>query len=217
MALILPQIEEEGLFRTSAAACQSDPEPLHNPPHVGLATVVRPYVCPADGRLRVPLTDRLGVRASFTSYIGINGSVPPRGTRAFVGVLGSGPGIRLTAVTDGISQTLMVGERPPPDSLQAGWWYPVYYGHGAGLRGPNNWIILGGGVIFPDDPCFAGKGTFGPGWTGNPCDRFHLWSLHAGGANFLFADGSARFLAYSAEPLMVALGSRSGGEVIEAP
>jgi prepilin-type processing-associated H-X9-DG protein len=40
---------------------------------------------------------------------------------------------------------------------------------------------------------------------------------HPLGANFLFADGSARFLPYSAEPVMMALGSRSGGEVVELP
>src|SRR6266540_4669361 len=63
MALILPQMEQEALYRASADACRIDPDPLHNPPHVGLATVVRSYVCPDDNRLLAPLTDRFGVRA----------------------------------------------------------------------------------------------------------------------------------------------------------
>jgi prepilin-type processing-associated H-X9-DG protein/prepilin-type N-terminal cleavage/methylation domain-containing protein len=51
----------------------------------------------------------------------------------------------------------------------------------------------------------------------NQCDMFHFWSLHTGGANFAFADGSVRFLNYSAAPLMPALASRAGGETVEAP
>jgi prepilin-type processing-associated H-X9-DG protein len=42
----------------------------------------------------------------------------------------------------------------------------------------------------------------------------HFWSLHSGGANFLFADGSVRFLSYAAEPILIALGTKSGHEVV---
>jgi prepilin-type processing-associated H-X9-DG protein len=43
---------------------------------------------------------------------------------------------------------------------------------------------------------------------------FHFWSLHFGGANFLFADGSVRFLAYTSAPVKPALATRSGGEPV---
>jgi prepilin-type processing-associated H-X9-DG protein len=46
---------------------------------------------------------------------------------------------------------------------------------------------------------------------------FHFWSLHAGGAQFLFADGAVHFLPYSAAHLLPALASRNGGEVVEPP
>jgi prepilin-type N-terminal cleavage/methylation domain-containing protein len=136
MALLLPQMEQEALFKVSAEACKIDPEPLHKPPHTALATVVRTYVCPTDARLLEPLTDRFGVRAAFTSYIGIMGTLPPGATRGLDGVLGDSPGRSLRDVTDGTSQTLMIGERPPPDSLQAGWWYSGYWGYPQGPRGP---------------------------------------------------------------------------------
>ena len=68
MALLLPQMEQDALYRQSAEACAAEPNLLMNPPHVGLASVVPSYTCPADGRLREPLTDRYGVRAAFTSY-----------------------------------------------------------------------------------------------------------------------------------------------------
>jgi len=219
MVLILPQMGEESLYQRSVAACRIDPDPLHNPPHIGLATVVPTYVCPDDGRLWTPLTDSLQVTAAFTSYIGIWGSFAPGATQGLPGVLGGQAGCRMSQIRDGTSQTLMAGERPPPDSLQAGWWYPVYYGYILGFRGPNNVLRLGDTAFpySPNDGCVISKGTFGPGTTSNPCDRWHLWSLHSGGANFLFADGSARFLSYSAEPLMIALGSRDGGELVELP
>jgi prepilin-type processing-associated H-X9-DG protein len=218
MALILPEMEEEGLYRASVEACRLDPNPLHNPPHTGMANVVRCYVCPDDGRLLSPLTDSLGVEASYTSYIGIGVTFAPGENRGKLGVFGSSPGIRLTEITDGTSQTIMVGERPPPESLQAGWWYPGFAAISTGTRGPNNWMALGGPVVIgPDETCNLTGVAFGPGRTANPCDRHHLWSLHPGGANFLFADGSVRYLPYSAEPLIIALGSRSGGEVVELP
>ena len=218
MALILPQMEQAALYQVSEQACQLDPDPLHNPPHEGVSD--RPTILPVSRRWTfhdAGVTDRFGVMAAFTDYIGIAGTLPPGAAIGQDGTLGGDRGKRLAEITDGMSQTLMVGERPPPDSLQAGWWYPRFQSYGEGFRGPNNGLIFGGGKVRPNDPCIVQKGTFGPGRTDNPCDRYHLWSLHTGGANFLFVDASARFLPYSAEPLMMALGSRSGSEVVDLP
>ncbi|MEO2089144.1 MAG: H-X9-DG-CTERM domain-containing protein, partial [Gemmataceae bacterium] len=49
------------------------------------------------------------------------------------------------------------------------------------------------------------------------CDAFHFWSLHSGGANFAFADGSVHFLNYSADAILPALATRAGGEVVALP
>jgi prepilin-type processing-associated H-X9-DG protein/prepilin-type N-terminal cleavage/methylation domain-containing protein len=219
MALILPEMEQEALYRDSVLACREDPEPLDDPPHIGLATVIKSYVCPDDGRLLAPLTDSFQVRAAFTSYLGIAGAVPPGASVGLSGVLGNEPGCRLTDVTDGTSQTIMAGERPPPDSLEAGWWYPgpQWPGGFEGFHGPDNIIVFGDGKTFAPDGVCVVTVDFGPGRLDNPCDRYHLWSLHPGGANFLFADGSVRFLPYSAAPLMIPLATRSGGEVIDVP
>lgn len=220
MALILPQMDQDPLYQVSAKACVLDPDPRHNPPHVGFSTVIPSYVCPSDGRLTTPLTDELGVTASYTSYIAISGTVPPGAKVGLIGALGDSPGCRMAEITDGTSNTIMVGERPPPDSLQAGWWYPIYVWYDEGYRGPNNSTALGN-TAKPsadwNDGCVITKATFSPGRTDNSCDRYHLWSLHPTGANFLFADGSVRFFTYDAEPLMMALGSRSGGEPVSVP
>jgi prepilin-type N-terminal cleavage/methylation domain-containing protein/prepilin-type processing-associated H-X9-DG protein len=215
-ALILPQIGEAGLWATTETACRTHPvSSFDDPPHIGLATVIPTYVCPDDGRLDLPLRDSDGITGAYTSYLGVNGV----GIQ-FNGVLGlppGFPGVSMKAISDGTSQTLMVGERPPPDTLQAGWWYT--YWHPIGLYA-NRYGPDGGGAIDSLSDVFDscdGPYPFGPGRTDNPCDRYHFWSFHPGGANFLLADGSARFFPYSARAIMVPLATRNGGELAQLP
>lgn len=217
MALILPHIEHDALYQQCEAACRADPEVLHNPPHTCLATVVKAYVCADDDRLLTPLTDALKVTAAFSSYVGISGSMRPGATRGQLGVMSGRPGCRMSDITDGTHCTIMLGERPPPDTLQAGWWYSKYWWYGEGIRGPNNVLLLGSGHVFPEDDGCIATTNFSPGRLDNQCDRLHLWSLHRGGANFLFADASGRYFNYSADEQMPALTSRDGGETVSIP
>jgi prepilin-type processing-associated H-X9-DG protein len=207
MGHLLPYIEEDKLFAKAQSAFQVAEYPWVNPPHTGFSTVLRLYVCPNDARLLVTHEDPNGITAAFTSYLGVSGG------ERFDGVLGTFfPGISLGQITDGASNTLMVGERPPPNTFQAGWWYTggaqAYW-----TRGPESGWPIAGFAPWPD-PC-QGRYHYGPGRIDNPCDRFHFWGLHPRGANFLFADGSTRYLPYSAEPVMIALGTRAGGETVD--
>ncbi len=54
-----------------------------------------------------------------------------------------------------------------------------------------------------------------PNYKGAGADDF--WSLHSGGCNFLFGDGSVRFLKETVNPqIFSALSTRSGGEIVSA-
>jgi prepilin-type processing-associated H-X9-DG protein len=213
-ALVLPFLDQGPLWEASARACRQTPKTFQNPPHVGYATPLPVFICPDDGRLLAPLTTPTGDRAAFGSYLGVAGASYPDGVRP--GVLRLARGSALREVSDGTSSTLMVGERPPPDSLQAGRWYTHEWVREP-FGGPDGSTL----IPPPRDPgdvqCRRAGGVFGPGRAANPCDRFHFWSIHGGGANFAFADGGVRFLRYEVGGLLVPLASRAGGELIEIP
>jgi prepilin-type processing-associated H-X9-DG protein/prepilin-type N-terminal cleavage/methylation domain-containing protein len=208
LARILPEMGEDALGSATTQANKSAPyRVFDNPPHVGLGTVVKSYLCPADGRFFAPVIDRDRLTVATTGYIGADG---PRG-----GVLGRSPGTRVADIRDGTSTTIAVGERPPPDTLQAGKWYTFVspLGVWGDLYGPEGLLWVTGEVLAFGDPCRQPL-KFGPGRPGNPCDRHHFWSLHPGGANFLFADGAVRVLRYGAHDSVVAMTSLDGGEAI---
>ena len=226
MARILRFVEQDNLYRNMEAAFASqggNPNPFLNPPHLGFSLVQAIYKCPLDGRqYQASYAD--GFTVAFTGYLGVSGT----NLRSNDGILYWNSHTRFADVTDGTSNTLLVGERPPSWDLVYGWWYagagqwdssyPQLHNTGScdvtlGMAELN---IKGNGI--PQmDACPSGPYTFGPGDINYPCDQFHFWSLHAGGSNFLIADGSVRFVAYTASPVMQALATRNGGEVGSLP
>ena len=211
-ARLLPYIEQDNLWRVTAAAYQRDRWFENNPPHVGFSTVIPAFCCPADGRT-FKAADVHGLTVALTSYLGNQG----RSQAVTNGVLFVDSNVRLDEITDGTSNTLMVGERPPSPDYRFGWWYG---GWGLNQDGTADNVLGVRG--------FSSSGTYGPecapgpyhytqGNLSNPCDALHFWSPHSGGANFLFCDGSVRFLTYSADSIMPALATRAGGEAVSPP
>jgi prepilin-type processing-associated H-X9-DG protein len=199
------------LWGEARKAFTENPAFYFDPPHP-LAVVLSVYACPSDPRSFTPANID-GFRVGLTSYLGVQGTNQFR----LNGVLYLNSAIRLTDITDGTSNTLMVGERPASADLLFGWWYG---GWGLNKDGSAD-LVLGalernfGGLA--NGACPPGPYNYGPGHFTNPCDAFHFWSPHSGGAQFLFADGSGHFLSYSAAPVMPALATRAGGEVAAVP
>jgi prepilin-type N-terminal cleavage/methylation domain-containing protein/prepilin-type processing-associated H-X9-DG protein len=211
---LLPYLDQGPLWLTTERAYELSSSPFNNPPHVGLATVMPVFVCPTDSRAaEAHIAPRNGFLVAFTSYLGVSG----KDLKTNDGILFRDSSIRMGDVTDGTSNTLLAGERPPSADFQFGWWYA-----GAGQRSTGSCEMLMGVYeqnVLPVTvgSCAPGSYPYGPGVLTNQCDMFHYWSLHPGGAHFLFADGTVRFLNYSAAPLMPALASRAGGEAVDIP
>jgi prepilin-type processing-associated H-X9-DG protein len=208
-ARLLPFLEQQALWEQAQKDYKRQPLIwIPPPPHMGATTVLPVYICPADGRTQGRVEPE-GFDVAFTHYLGVMGKASANGD----GVLYLNSRVSFREVTDGTSNTLMVGERPPSSDNRFGWWYA---GVGQTWDGSADMLL---GVqdyrtTFRTPTCPEGPYFFSPGSTSNVCDIFHFWSQHIGGAHFLFVDGSVHFLRYSAAPIMPALATRAGGEAV---
>jgi prepilin-type processing-associated H-X9-DG protein/prepilin-type N-terminal cleavage/methylation domain-containing protein len=212
LARILPHIEQGALWRQTEESYRLDKNFL-SPTHVARSTVVTMFICPADSRLATAASkDITGHPVAYTSYLGVVG----RNAGVIDGLLYMDSRHKLTDATDGGSNTLLLGERPPSAALDLGWWYA---GWGQAQNGDAEFLLGTRTRCYNKyrATCDEGPYHFTTGKFDNPCDTFHFWSPHTGGANFAFADGSVRFLSYSADPIMPALATRAGGEAVAVP
>lgn len=206
---ILPYVEQQNLWATVGPAYQASKLPYVNPPHVAMATVVPIYACPWDARVSQPqLAQKTKQTVALTSYLGVSG----KDLTTNDGVLFRDSQVRMADISDGTSNTLLAGERPPSADFQFGWWYA---GAGQKYTGSAD-SVLGveeqNALPVTTGSCPPGSYWFMPGRFDDQCAMFHFWSPHAGGANFLFADGSVHFLNYSAASVLPMLASRAGGD-----
>ena len=163
----------------------------------------------------------------LSSYGGSAGkrSVNPGTAPDFSGITRDGiffldSSVRLADVTDGSSKTLLFGERfhhdPEFDRLQ-----PILIPGKAPLAELGKWgFVPGVGAMAHVTLHTAAKINY---QTPPAADRLDdricaFGSAHPGGANFAFADGSARFVTDDLPLVQLqALSTRAGEEVIEAP
>jgi prepilin-type N-terminal cleavage/methylation domain-containing protein/prepilin-type processing-associated H-X9-DG protein len=204
---LTPFIEQDALWRRINEAYAEDKYALENPPHSARAEWIRLYICPADGQ-RLPSDGPHSKSAGTCSYLGVSG----KNDVLRDGLFFMDSTIHFAAIKDGTSQTLMVGERPPSADHRWGRWYGGWGGWGMSDA------YLGVRESIPGDYyCRPGTSFFKPDELRNPCSRYHFWSFHPGGGNWLFADASVRFLPYTAATSLPAMASRAGGEAITFP
>jgi prepilin-type N-terminal cleavage/methylation domain-containing protein len=206
------------------------------PDNPGLETLIPTYTCPSDGRVLVAEQVPTGNGSSywqsmaFTSYLGVNGldgsqtAVNAKKPGTF-GIFYPYSKVRMADITDGTSNTIMVGERPPSADLEYGWWFAgagFYDSVAKGQTGEGDITLSSQALVYAKEngcktPSLASWVGLRPGNLKQACDQSHFWSMHPGGALFLFADGSATFLTYDVtQATLNALATKDGDEVIDS-
>jgi prepilin-type N-terminal cleavage/methylation domain-containing protein/prepilin-type processing-associated H-X9-DG protein len=208
--------------------------------NVGVPTAFQAkiYTCPSDGH-SIDITNTYGM----TSYLAVTApsteqadtwNNQPQGvfvrrchwldspTRQNMDFNGGATSI--ASVTDGTSNTLMVGERPPlfNETNYGAWgaWSYSEFDSVLGIAHDTSLMVAEprdqNGVSCPRGPQYPQP----PNPNGAPynwCDVHHFWSRHTGGGNWVFADGSVHFLSYNiGTTVILALATRAGGEVVDS-
>jgi prepilin-type N-terminal cleavage/methylation domain-containing protein/prepilin-type processing-associated H-X9-DG protein len=210
---LLPYIEQDSLYR------QLDlQQPVAAQP--AIQTIVRTYLCPSDlpPAAAFPVVDAtltrlcLAAPSSYAATVGDDASEvdDPDGN----GVFFRNSSVRLTDITDGTSNTVLVGDRAWADTQ--------------GI-----WAGIPTGAITQSGPTNPWQTTTGTGhalilvhnnWINITTDADggldDFSSKHANGVNVLLADGSVRFVRSitvdgPTRRAFWAMGTRAGGEVVE--
>jgi prepilin-type N-terminal cleavage/methylation domain-containing protein/prepilin-type processing-associated H-X9-DG protein len=120
----------------------------------------------------------------------------------------------VASITDGTSNTIMAGEVIPSRAADSNFWY--FNGAYAGTTVPLGWNSNTYPSNLPN--ClFQWQNSTAPNGCRYSAAAKGFVSMHPGGANFLFGDGSVKFLKNSISLFTYcSLGSRAGGEVVSA-
>jgi prepilin-type processing-associated H-X9-DG protein/prepilin-type N-terminal cleavage/methylation domain-containing protein len=215
---LLPFIEQDSAWQQVMADYKRTRDPFFGKPaHTQRDKVFTSFACPSDWRASTAWTIDLyndKVRISLLSYLGNAGTA----TRRNDGIIFRDSGTNLVHIQDGTSNTILFGERPPSSDLYFGWFYAGIGQDGTGSLDSVLGVREVNRSFYPHyKACGPGPFHFQNARVDDPCAAFHYWSLHPGGANFAFCDGSVRFLSYSADAVLPALATRAGGETATVP
>jgi len=214
--LLLPYIEQATIYNALAARVTTPKGVIDDSqtgtaigqtPAIGSATYpelasrVPVYFCPSDPLSRFDTTKAFGGFSQYGrgNYV-CNREVLGPITKAGVG--GVFPArTKLVAISDGASNTFVVGERDATTHAGAIWAVRSisdisFEGRpGYGINAPWPYVKTNG--VIPDN--FNASGTNSPTGYFDIYEKHSFGSLHPGGVNFVFCDGSVRFIANSVE------------------
>jgi prepilin-type N-terminal cleavage/methylation domain-containing protein/prepilin-type processing-associated H-X9-DG protein len=194
---LLPYIEQQGLFN-----CVNSHMCLWNAPNFTISGVGLDLLwCPTDSVVSRPQTlpdgamyDPGAVKMYYTSYAGNSGiwqywyqqDFPPQ--KLMNGLFHIRSAVTLAEITDGLSNTLILGERAhslldDESALCWHWWTSGNYG---------DTLFC---TLWPMNPFRKTSSIYGTGGDARTAAYISgASSMHPGGCNFAFADGSVRFL-----------------------
>ena len=214
---ILPQMEQAGLWEAAAPILSNNNNPLDSMNNIFGHFAPAAFRCPShpwDRRSNVSF--RALEHMSRGNYAGNYGSgdLTASYKQATAGVFTINSATNIRDILDGTSNTLLVGEvnyiNDNTSDARGAW---VYSGMGGSAfstgRNPNTKTadILSSCSSTTEMPCTAGNdGT----------QIATLRSLHTGGVQVCFVDGSGRFISENiSQTIWAALGTRANREVID--
>jgi len=204
----LPYMEMANLFKPVEAA-----------PNTGALSTAYNTIISYPFKLGICPSDTLAQNSSgaaIGTYLGVTGNDETEGSDAKNGVFApwywyayyGKKKVTMLSITDGTSNSVMIGERPPSGDLYWGWW---------GYSDSDNMLAHPNRETYTVSNC-TGNEVFrpelNPKRNGAAC---HYWSFHPGGGNWLLADGSVRFMPYSAANTISQMASINGGEIVTLP
>jgi len=227
---MLPYIEQDNLFKQydfNSPSCNSQWNTTYSLAGGGasaanqavVGTLIQAYTCPSD---RTPPVENEGGTGPYSrqnarrsNYLLAAGSLtdysnPSENNASYAGVFGHNSKTKFADITDGLSNTLAVGESVQiKEGAGTASVFGPYWGSGTHTAVT--------GYTPAGDARFNINAKFDPSCTNGPSCAY-AWgfgSRHSGGANFALCDGSVRFFRNSITyAVLVAYGTKSGGEVV---
>jgi prepilin-type N-terminal cleavage/methylation domain-containing protein/prepilin-type processing-associated H-X9-DG protein len=215
--LILPYVEQDNLYR------QLNPDVNPFGPQTNLATITATpltqtrlsvFRCPSDpapdqNPFRLEDAARQLGLSNYRAVCGTDSSGFFYANEDRNGVMWQNSKVTFTAITDGTSNTVVIGECFFEEEKTKRKWAAIWAGHTGYYCSPDP--AVGCGVRISDNMWHLDNTTAQINGTAPQA----FGSRHNGGAYFGFADGSVRFFRASADPATIKwLGCRNDGLVI---